>query len=259
MLDLHCHILPDTDDGAKDWAATLEMCRLARLDGITHIVATPHANGRYHYDRCAHQALLDELRAKVPELTFSLGCDFHLSYENVEAALENPHRFTIGDTRFLLVELSDFATPAQTKQLLFRLHGAGLTMIITHPERNPIFAQYRELAGELADLGCLLQITGDSLLGAWGRSVKKLSETYLRDGLVSVIASDAHDTRRRVPTLSKARKAAAKLVGAAAAAQLVDGNPRALVGSCDAPQVSPVGAPLFAPQDLEAIAVPEAC
>src|SRR4051794_2446287 len=100
MIDLHCHILPGLDDGAKDWPTTLEMCRLARQDGITHIVATPHANARYQSDRRAHQTLLDELQAKVPDLTFSLGCDFQLSYENVAAAVQGPHQFTIGDTCF---------------------------------------------------------------------------------------------------------------------------------------------------------------
>src|SRR6266508_1714362 len=86
MIDIHCHILPGIDDGARNWEITLEMCRLARQDGITHIVATPHANYDYKYDREAHLALLDELRARMPELRFSLGCDLHLSYENIDAA-----------------------------------------------------------------------------------------------------------------------------------------------------------------------------
>lgn len=231
MVDIHCHILPGVDDGSKDWATTLEMCRIARADGITHIVATPHANHRYAYDRVRYQDLLDELRAKVPELTFSLGCDFHISYENVEAAVQNPSSYTIGNTRFLLVELSDFGTPAQIKELLFRLHCAGLTTVITHPERNPILAQYPELAAELVEGGSLLQITADSLFGSWGRASLKLSKTYLKQGLVSVISSDAHETRHRTPTLAKARKAAAKIVGEAAALQLVEDNPRAIVTS----------------------------
>jgi protein-tyrosine phosphatase len=229
MVDLHCHILPGIDDGAKDWDTALEMCRIARQDGITHIVATPHANAQYAYNRAGHQAVLDELQAKFPDLTFSLGCELRLSYENVEAALQNPHHYTIGHSRFLLAELSDYATPAQFKQLLFRLHCAGLTTVIGHPERNPILAQYRELAAELVEMGCLLQITGDSLWGAWGRSARKLSETYLEAGLVTVISSDAHGTRRRAPILSKARKAAAKIIGDTAAAQLVNHIPRSIV------------------------------
>jgi protein-tyrosine phosphatase len=81
MIDIHCHLLPGVDDGAQSWDITLEMCRLAEEDGVTHIVATPHSNFEYHYDREFHSILLEELRSRVPTLSFSLGCDFHLSYE----------------------------------------------------------------------------------------------------------------------------------------------------------------------------------
>jgi len=220
MLDIHCHILPGVDDGAKDWDTALEMCRIAQQDGITHIIATPHANAQYSYHRAKHRVVLNELQTKFPDLRFSLGCEFHLSYENVESALQDPDHYTIGDSRFLLTELSDYGTPTQFKEMLFRLHCRGFTIVIAHPERNSILEQYRELAAELVAMGCLLQITGDSLYGAWGRTARKLSEDYLVAGLVSFISSDAHDTRRRPPTLSKARKAAAKIVGDIRAARL---------------------------------------
>jgi tyrosine-protein phosphatase YwqE len=109
--------------------------------------------------------------------------------------------------------------------MLFRLHCRGLTTVIAHPERNSLFAQYPKLAAELVEMGCLLQITGDSLYGAWGRTIRKLSEAYLKAGIVSFISSDAHDTRRRPPILSKARKAAVKIVGDSSAARIFDQIP----------------------------------
>ena len=114
MIDIHCHILPDVDDGPKSWDVSLEMCRMAAADGITHIVATPHSNDRYTYDREAHTATLDRLRALnlgIPEL--SLGCDFHLSYDNLQDVLATPERYTINGSRYLLVELSDYGIPMQ--------------------------------------------------------------------------------------------------------------------------------------------------
>lgn len=238
MLDIHSHILPGIDDGAKDWDTTIEMCRIAQQDGITHIVTTPHANAQYSYDRTKHQVLLDELQPKFPNLQFSLGCEFNLSYENVEAALQNPHLYTIGDSRFLLAELSDYGTPTQCKELLFRLHCRGLTTVIAHPERNAILAQYPGLGAELVAMGCLLQITGDALYGAWGRTARKQSESYLKAGLVSFVSSDAHDTRRRPPILSKARKAAAKIVGDSSAARLFSEIPDFIANQKEA--ISPV-------------------
>ena len=68
MIDIHCHLLPAIDDGAKSWDVTLEMCRLAEEDGVTDIVATPHANYEYHYDRVLHLDLLEELRRDLPNV-----------------------------------------------------------------------------------------------------------------------------------------------------------------------------------------------
>src|ERR1700683_4744778 len=103
MVDIHCHILPEVDDGARSWDIAVEMCRMAAADGITHMVATPHANDKYAYDRDQHEATARELMARtggVPEI--SLGCDFHFSYENVQEALVNSSPYTIGTTRYML-------------------------------------------------------------------------------------------------------------------------------------------------------------
>ena len=88
MIDIHCHILPGVDDGAKSWDMAAEMCRLAAADGITDLVATPHANEEYAYDRPRLREMLQRLQSLAggsPRMR--LGCDFHLSYENIQAAL----------------------------------------------------------------------------------------------------------------------------------------------------------------------------
>ncbi len=228
MIDIHCHILPGIDDGARDWETTLEMCRLARQDGVTHIVATPHANYEYQYDRTAHLALLDQLRARVPELSFSLGCDFHLSYDNVEDASQHPDRYAIGETRYLLVELSEYST-FNVAQTLYQLQAAGLLPILTHPERNPIIVSQPELLDQLASAGCLFQITANSLTGFWGKRAQQFCVEMLRERMVHFIASDAHGVKNRTPVLSQARDAAARIVGPAEAEKLVAANPAAVV------------------------------
>ena len=98
MIDIHCHILPDVDDGARSWDIAVQMCAMAASDGIEHIVATPHANSEYAYEPDRVQQVLDELQRRVgTRITLSLGCDFHFSYENIQEAFRNPHRFTIAD------------------------------------------------------------------------------------------------------------------------------------------------------------------
>jgi protein-tyrosine phosphatase len=231
MIDLHCHILPGVDDGSKSWDMTVEMCRIAKQDGITHMVATPHANHRYAFHREHHLERLDELKRRVPDLDFSLGCDFHVSYENVEDAISHPARYTIAGTRYVLVEFSDYQTPHQMTESLFRLHSAGLSTIVTHPERNPVIDQYPDLPHQFVDMGAALQITAGSLYGSWGRKPKKTCQILLKKGLVAIIATDAHEPKLRKPILSEARKAASKIVGNAAADVLVRANPCAVLNN----------------------------
>jgi protein-tyrosine phosphatase len=237
MIDIHCHVLPGIDDGARSWDVTLEMCRIAAEDGVTHIVATPHANYEYRYDRTSHLALLEELQLRVPGITFSLGCDFHLSYENIEDAMNHPERYAIGDTRYLLVELSEYSVFG-FMQSAYQLQTAGLVPILTHPERNPAILSSPNLVSEYADAGCLMQITANSLTGFWGKTSQKMCEMMLKNGMVHFIASDAHGTKSRPPILSAARDAAAKIVGRDAADALVNANPSAVVNNQPTEQIT---------------------
>ena len=229
MVDIHSHILPNVDDGSNSWETTEAMCRIAFEDGIRHMVATPHANFDYYYDRDGHQALLEELRARMPEMQFSLGCDFHLSYDNIEDALKHPRKYTIGHTRYLLVEFSDYGISRQMPEVLYSLHLAGMRTIITHPERNVVMQRDPEIVKSMAEMGCIIQITANSLTGFWGKVPRKLCESFLKQGIVGVIASDAHSTKRRVPVLSEACAAAAKIVGEEKARAMVERIPLAIV------------------------------
>lgn len=230
MIDIHCHILPEVDDGPKSWEIAVEMCRMAVADGIVHTVATPHANNRYAYDRAYLSDLLEQLRSRVgslPQLT--LGCDFHLSFENLERVLEQPQTYTIGETNYLLIELSNYSIPTQLADCFRRLGDRGLTPILTHPERNPILQQTPQRVLEYADQGCLIQVTASSLSGFWGERPQAVARWLLDRSAVHVLASDAHETRRRVPNLSEARAFAKDIVGEEYANALVEGNPGAIV------------------------------
>jgi protein-tyrosine phosphatase len=230
VFDIHCHILPEVDDGPKSWDIAVEMCRMAAADGITHMVATPHANNRYTYDREYLKEVLAQLRARVgtaPE--FSLGCDFHLSYENLERVLEQPHLYTIGETNYLLVELSNYGVPIQIADCFMRLGNRGLTPILTHPERNPILQQTPQRVLEWVEQGCLVQVTASVLTGFWGERPEIVARWLLDRSAVHFLATDAHDTKRRVPILSQGRDIAARIAGSEYAHALVEGNPAAVV------------------------------
>lgn len=212
------------------------MCRMAAADGITHMVATPHANDRYAYDREYLLTLVAELQKRVgaaPEL--SLGCDFHFSDENLERLFTRPQRYTIGETNYLLVELSDYSIPPNLADVFRRLGDRGLTPILTHPERNPLLQKAPQRVLEYADLGCLIQVTASSLTGFWGERPEAVSRWLLERSAVHILATDAHDTRRRVPVLSQAHAVAEEMVGAEYAVALVEGNPGAIIKGAPIP------------------------
>lgn len=230
MIDIHCHILPEVDDGPKSWEVSLEMCRIAASDGIAQVVATPHCNDRYHYDhnylmQCVRR--LQELAGPSPAL--NLGCDFHLSYDNLQSVLANPDRYTIAGSRYLLVELSDYSIPTQIGDCFLRLGDRGITPVITHPERNAILRPNPQRVIEFVELGCAVQITGNALTGFWGERVQRAARWLLEHEAVHVIASDAHDTKHRTPVLSRARDLAATICGADVAEAMVEHNPQAML------------------------------
>jgi protein-tyrosine phosphatase len=230
MFDVHCHILPNLDDGPKSWEIALEMCRMARQDGIEHIVATPHADDTYGYDRENALDRLNELRQRTEEkLEFSLGCDFHLSYDNLSDALAHPHRYTIAEKQYLLVELSNYSVPPETANCLFRLRAIGIQPILTHPERHPILQRHPQQVVEWVKEECIVQVTASALTGEWGEVARRSALWLLENHAVHVIATDAHDDRRRKPLLSQAREFVSKRFGAEVATALVKDNPKAMV------------------------------
>jgi protein-tyrosine phosphatase len=232
VVDIHSHILPEVDDGPKSWDMALAMCRVAAADGITHMVATPHANDRYHYDRDYLKGLLDhlqELTGNSPKLL--LGCDFHLSIDNLRDSVANPTRYVIEGTRYQLVEFSNYSIPENTTDSFFKLGDCGITAVITHPERNPILRENLQRVVEWAEQGCVVQVTGSALTGFWGERTRRAAVWLLERQAVHVLATDAHDLEKRIPILSTSREAAAEICGEDVAEALVEGNPRAIISN----------------------------
>jgi protein-tyrosine phosphatase len=178
---------------------------MAREHGTTVLVGSPHADSQYRYDPDVVDRLLDEARAEAPEgIRLVRGCDFHLMYDNVEDALRHPARYAIDGKCYLLMELSDMTIFATTSALWSRLEEAGMKIILTHPERNPLLRQRLELIEEWVSQGRYMQVTASSLAGLFGPKALAFSRQLLDRGLAHFVASDAHDLRGRPPRLDVA-------------------------------------------------------
>jgi protein-tyrosine phosphatase len=247
MIDLHHHLLPATDDGSKDLETSVAMVAMAAEDGITHIVATPHANHNYDYDRVQHEVLLQQVRDALPadvaaRVQLGLGCDFHLNVDNIADAHAHKRRYTINETEYLLVELPDFNIPPRMDEVFYAMRVDGLTPILTHPERNATLQRTPERLQEWLRTGLLVQVTAGSLTGIFGSKAKQLAWDLVGAGSAHVIASDAHDLVRRPPRMAEARGLVAKKFGADAADLLCTGNPLAIFEGNPLPSQAPLEA-----------------
>jgi len=230
MIDIHCHPLWETDDGARDFETSVAMCQMAAADGVTHLVATPHCNYTYPYDAQANRAKIEKLQRAVgdaPKLL--LGCDFHLSYDNIQRCVVEPQSYTINGSSYLLVEFPDHFLPDQLDRVFYEIQVAGLHPIITHPERNPVFQRKHDLLRHWVSRDCLVQVTAQSLLGGFGSRARHYAEKWLGQNLVNFFASDAHDTRNRPPLLSACYSKVVELKGPETADLLLKKNPEAVI------------------------------
>lgn len=230
MVDIHCHPLPEVDDGARSFEMAVAMCRMAAADGITHLVATPHCNYEYEFEPEVNRAKLAELQGAVGEKPqLLLGCDFHLSYDNIRLLLENHAEYTLNRTSYVLVEFGEQFIPDQLANVLYEIQLAGLIPIITHPERNAVFIRRPQLLYDWVTKGCLVQITAKSYTGGFGHSPRHFAELWLEQNLVHFFASDAHDLKYRPPVLSECYDKLVLARGREEALRLLETNPEAVI------------------------------
>jgi protein-tyrosine phosphatase len=228
MIDIHCHILPNLDDGAESMEVSAGMADMAIEDGVTHIICTPHADGSYRFQPDLIKQRLEELQARYEgRLTFGSGCDFHLSFDNLRAIRDDPSRYTLNHKNYLLVEFADYSIPAAMDQALHELQLAGLSPIITHPERNPLIRTKPERLFQWLRQGCYAQVTAQSVLGKFGRTAQEASEHWLAAGAFHFIASDAHNVTSRPLRLKETYTYIARNYGEEIARALLVDNPLA--------------------------------
>lgn len=236
MIDIHHHLLPGLDDGPPDMELSVKMAERAAADGITHIVCTPHASDRYPYKPERNRALIAELASRIGnKITLGLGCDFHMSYDNIQDALDHPDRYSINGRKYLLIEFADTNIPESTNDNLYELTVSKQRPIITHPERNPVLQRHPERLAALIRDGALVQVTASSLTGRFGRTAQAAAEKFLKRNWVHFLATDAHNLESRAPIMSQGYEFVRKHCGVETADRLCIENPRAVFEGRDLP------------------------
>ncbi len=217
MIDIHSHILPAIDDGAATMEESVAMARIAAKDGISAMVATPHAFDGV-YDSCRADILdgchrlndfleLNEIPVKIFP-----GQEVRLTPELLES-IDADRVLTLNSSQYILIELPMHVLPNYLTDIIQSIRFRNLVPIIAHPERNPVLMTHMDIAKDLIYSGALFQITAGSFTGMFGRDVKKCAVHYARMGMVHFVGSDAHSFKRRTPFMSKGFRVLSKIIG----------------------------------------------
>ena len=236
MYDLHTHLLPDWDDGVPDWETAFRLINRACEDGIEKICLTPHLfrqtkHGDDPEEMKKRTAAFIERARRLPVALYA-GAEVHI-HPGMGRTIKE-HGLTVNGSRYAFIEFPAEQVPAGARDLVFEMTLLGIVPIVSHPERNAVFANRPGVLYELVGMGALGQVTAQSLTGDFGRRTRDAAERLMRLNLVHLIASDAHD-ETRPPELARAVKKAARIVGEEKARAMVTDVPAAIVEDREVP------------------------
>ncbi|HEY3366936.1 MAG TPA: CpsB/CapC family capsule biosynthesis tyrosine phosphatase [Symbiobacteriaceae bacterium] len=216
MIDLHAHILPGLDDGPETMESALALLGALASQGVKTVVAGAHGlDGRYNATKDAVLRATDQvnaaLRVNAVDIQVLPGMELFLGFDLL-VAIRTGKVMGLNDSRYLLVELPAREVPPYTERALFDLLIAGYRPILNHPERNLGIQQNPDRMRRLAENGVGAAVTAASLIGRMGREAQALARAFIREGVASLVVSDAHDLKGRSPLL-KDGLAAARTLG----------------------------------------------
>lgn len=209
MFDIHCHILPDVDDGSGNLNDSIEMAQLAAGSGVSGIVATPHCNIPGVFDNYWNKSFDNEIERlnkalsdKKVSLEIYAGQEVFLS-NDFESHLKKGDFITLNRSKYMLAELDFKIDLKSATEKLQKLISYGYVPIVAHPERYGFVIENPSVITKLRSAGCLIQINSGSLTGDFGRRIQKTAEEIIYKRYADFVASDAHSQYSRTPDLSQ--------------------------------------------------------
>lgn len=246
--DLHNHVIPGVDDGARDEEGSRSAVAALVGQGVARIVATPHLDASLTTNPAALAARLgeldegwDRLRAAVPaEADVELGRGVELRLDSPEVELSDP-RLRLAGSRAVLVEFAYMTVPPRSAAVLERIVGAGYQPVLAHPERYHGIGPELNVVRSWLEAGAYLQLNAGSLLGRYGKRAEQLATRLLDAGWVHVMCSDYH--ARGEPDVAAARRLLESWDGAEQARLLFEDNPGRLLADQPCTAAAPLGPP----------------
>ncbi len=227
MIDIHCHILPNIDDGSKTVAESLAMGQEAERQGIRTILCTPHhVNGIYSNKAEGVISSVNDLQIAFNEKKININLlpaqEIHLTENLIQQIADKEIIFWGGknNLEYILIEFPTMSIPVFSKDFFYRLKALNKTPIIVHPERNQVFYKDLDKLREFVEIGALVQVTAGSIVGDFGKGVQQIVNEMFRQSLVHIVATDAHGIKTRRVRLKLAYDTVASEFGESAVAAL---------------------------------------
>ncbi|MDC0708111.1 protein tyrosine phosphatase [Stigmatella sp. ncwal1] len=230
LVDLHCHLLPGVDDGARTLEESLEMARALVDLGFSTVAPSPHARPEY-----ASREVVETRRAEVGAALEREGIALALE-RNAENLLDDaflrglgtPEALMLGAGPYALVELPYKSPVPALLDILFRIRTKGVRPVIAHPERCWEFER-KGRAAEAVRAGALLQMDVGALIGRYGSTAKKVARALLDEGLYALAATDLHGPTEARDWVGRALGELRQQTGERAFGQLFQEHPRRLL------------------------------
>lgn len=235
MIDSHTHILFGVDDGAVDLEESLELLMQSAANGVKELVLTPHGNMKKEAGLTHKNQILESFSYLKSMLQFhEIPLNLHLGMEvmgdfAVGQAWRNEELFTLGNSRYLLVEFPFTANANFACDCLKQIEACGLKPVIAHPERYKFITDNPAIAYEWNRKGYFLQINSGSILGEFGETIRHTAQILLKHQLVQIVASDCHHNTHRVPNLAEAWQLLARDYSPGYSDLLLKVNPKLLL------------------------------
>ena len=235
LIDIHCHIIPGVDDGAESLEDAVRMLRMEYAQGVRKIIATPHYRKLYFEtpaEIIKRQFGLLKRAAAAAEIDIELylGCEFHVNMDMMEI-LKERETSTLAGSRYVLSEFSGNSEPSFIRERIYSLLSGGYRPIVAHVERYRAARDDISLIEEIKEMGALIQVNADNILGKEGFGSGRFCRKLLKEGLVDFIASDCHGSERRISRLGQACDYVRKKFGSSYARRLFIENPQKIINS----------------------------
>ncbi|MFZ2170636.1 MAG: CpsB/CapC family capsule biosynthesis tyrosine phosphatase [Methylococcaceae bacterium] len=235
FIDIHSHILPKLDEGPSCLKESMKMLQIARGDGISGMVATPHVqDGVYNNSRESIEKAISELDAINSGVHLYIGAEVRIS-RCLAQRISNNELPLLNNNNYLLLELPPYLLPPikELENIVKNLKTLKINPIFAHPERNVPILNDLSIMERLIGCGASFQVTAMSITNRLGRRIQKATFKMIQAGYVHAVASDAHDAEKRPPALSHAYKISTEKFGSDVAKKLFYYNPFKIVSGVD--------------------------